>query len=64
LTLAGRVEIDSDGDGIGDLEGITAHLDHIATLGVDGLWLSPCCPSPNRDGGYDVADYTVIDARC
>lgn len=54
---------DSDGDGIGDLDGITAHLDHIASLGVDGLWLNPCYPSPNRDGGYDVADYTVVDER-
>ena len=54
---------DSDGDGIGDLEGITQRLDYIAGLGVDGIWLNPCYPSPNRDGGYDVADYTVIDAR-
>jgi alpha-glucosidase len=54
---------DSDGDGIGDLDGITARLDHIAALGVDGLWLNPCYPSPNRDGGYDVADYTRVDAR-
>lgn len=54
---------DSDADGIGDLDGITAHLDHIADLGVDGIWLNPCYPSPNRDGGYDVADYTRIDGR-
>jgi alpha-glucosidase len=54
---------DSDADGIGDLDGITEHLDHIAGLGVDGLWLNPCYPSPNRDGGYDVADYTRIDGR-
>lgn len=54
---------DTDGDGIGDLAGITAHLDHIAGLGVDGLWLNPCYPSPNRDGGYDVADYVSIDER-
>jgi alpha-glucosidase len=54
---------DTDGDGIGDLDGVTAHLDHIASLGVDGLWLNPCYPSPNRDGGYDVADYLNIDAR-
>jgi alpha-glucosidase len=54
---------DSDGDGLGDLDGITAHLNHIASLGVDGLWLNPCYPSPNRDGGYDVADYLSIDAR-
>jgi len=54
---------DSDGDGVGDLDGITAHLDHIASLGVDGLWLNPCYPSPNRDGGYDVSDYRTIDER-
>lgn len=54
---------DSDGDGIGDLDGIIARLDHIAELGVDGIWLNPCYPSPNRDGGYDVADYTQIDGR-
>lgn len=53
---------DSDSDGIGDLDGVSEHLDHIAALGVDGIWLNPCYPSPNRDGGYDVADYTTIDA--
>lgn len=54
---------DADGDGVGDLDGIAERLDHIASLGVDGIWLNPCYPSPNRDGGYDVADYTVIDPR-
>jgi alpha-glucosidase len=54
---------DSDGDGIGDLDGVTARLDHIAGLGVDGLWLNPCYPSPGRDGGYDVADYFDIDRQ-
>lgn len=54
---------DSDGDGIGDLDGVTARLDHLVSLGVDGLWLNPCYPSPNRDGGYDVADYLTIDPR-
>jgi alpha-glucosidase len=54
---------DANGDGVGDLDGITAHLDHIASLGVDGVWLNPCYPSPNRDGGYDVSDYTTIDER-
>ena len=53
---------DSDGDGVGDLDGITRHLDHLVGLGVDGLWLNPCYPSPHKDGGYDVADYTDIDA--
>lgn len=52
---------DADGDGIGDLDGITEHLDYIESLGVDAIWLNPCYPSPNRDGGYDVADYTEID---
>ncbi len=52
---------DSNGDGVGDLVGITEHLDHLAWLGVDGLWLSPVHPSPNADWGYDVADYTGID---
>jgi alpha-glucosidase len=54
---------DSDGDGIGDLGGVTQKLDYIAQLGVDAVWLNPCYPSPNRDGGYDVADYVDIDER-
>ncbi|KPP83825.1 MAG: alpha-glucosidase [Rhodobacteraceae bacterium HLUCCA08] len=52
---------DSDGDGIGDLKGITDRLDHIASLGVDAVWLSPVFPSPMKDMGYDVSDYTDID---
>jgi alpha-glucosidase len=52
---------DSDGDGVGDLDGIAARLDHIASLGVNGIWLNPSYPSPGRDGGYDVADYLTID---
>ena len=48
---------DSNGDGIGDLRGVTAHLDYVASLGVDGVWLSPFFPSPMRDFGYDVLDY-------
>jgi alpha-glucosidase len=48
---------DGDGDGLGDLDGATARLDHLVSLGVDALWLTPCFPSPDRDGGYDVADY-------
>jgi alpha-glucosidase len=54
---------DSDGDGVGDLGGVVARLDHIASLGVDAVWLNPCYPSPNRDGGYDVADYLTVDPR-
>jgi alpha-glucosidase len=54
---------DSDGDGIGDLAGLGAKLEHLTRLDVDGLWLNPCYPSPGADHGYDVADYTDIDAR-
>lgn len=54
---------DSNGDGIGDLAGITARLDHLAWLGVDALWLSPIYPSPMADFGYDIADFTDIDPR-
>ncbi|MEZ5913729.1 MAG: alpha-amylase family glycosyl hydrolase [Paracoccaceae bacterium] len=52
---------DSDGDGIGDLRGITRRLDHIAGLGVDALWISPFFPSPMKDFGYDVSDYCGVD---
>ena len=52
---------DSNGDGIGDLPGITAHLEHVASLGVDAIWLSPFYPSPMADFGYDVADYCDVD---
>jgi alpha-glucosidase len=48
---------DSNADGIGDLRGIVGRLDHLSWLGVDGVWLNPIHPSPNRDWGYDVADY-------
>ena len=51
---------DANGDGVGDLEGIRNRLDHIASLGVDAIWLNPCYPSPQRDHGYDVADYLAI----
>ena len=51
---------DSDGDGVGDLRGITAHLDHLEWLGVDGLWLNPTFPSPNADWGFDVSDYCGV----
>ncbi len=52
---------DSNDDGVGDLAGITAHLDHIASLGVDGIWLSPFFTSPMEDFGYDVSDYCGVD---
>ena len=52
---------DSNGDGIGDLPGVTAHLDHLAWLGVDAIWLSPFFPSPMADFGYDVSDYCDVD---
>lgn len=51
---------DSNGDGIGDLEGIRRRLDHVTSLGVDAIWLSPIFPSPMADFGYDVADYCNI----
>jgi len=52
---------DSDGDGMGDLPGTTARLDHLAHLGVDAVWLSPFYPSPQADAGYDVSDYREVD---
>ncbi|MEU4624024.1 alpha-glucosidase [Actinoplanes sp. NPDC023801] len=52
---------DSDGDGMGDLRGIINHLDHLAELGVDVLWLSPIYPSPQDDNGYDISDYQDIE---
>ncbi|MER5303425.1 glycoside hydrolase family 13 protein [Streptomyces lasiicapitis] len=52
---------DSDGDGMGDLPGITARLPYLRRLGVDAVWLSPFYASPQADAGYDVADYRVVD---
>jgi glycosidase len=54
---------DSNGDGIGDLNGIESKLDYLAWLGVNTVWLNPCFASPMRDAGYDVADYYAIDPR-
>lgn len=51
---------DSNGDGIGDLNGVTQRLDYLKELGVDAIWLTPFFPSPNADFGYDVADYTGV----
>ncbi len=56
-----RSFMDSNGDGIGDLPGITARLDYIAALGVEAIWLSPFFTSPMKDFGYDVADYCGVD---
>ena len=51
---------DSDGDGIGDLDGVRAHVDHLVALGVDAVWLSPFYPSALADGGYDIDDYRDV----
>ena len=55
--------LDADGDGIGDFEGLMRRLDYVESLGVDVLWLAPFQPSPNRDNGYDVADFYGVDPR-
>jgi alpha-glucosidase len=52
---------DTNGDGVGDLIGITERLDYLKELGVDAVWLTPVYPSPNVDFGYDISDYTNID---
>ncbi len=51
---------DSTGDGVGDLDGVRSRLDHLESLGIQAIWLNPCYPSPQRDHGYDVADYFGI----
>lgn len=56
-----RSFFDSNGDGIGDLPGITAKLDYVASLGVDAIWLCPFFASPQKDFGYDVTDHTAVD---
>ena len=55
-----RAYADSNGDGIGDLAGLASKLEHLQWLGIDAVWMLPICPSPLRDDGYDVADYTAI----
>lgn len=55
--------MDANGDGVGDLQGITGQLDYLKELGIDYLWITPVFPSPQRDNGYDVADYVSIDLR-
>ena len=52
---------DANGDGIGDLKGIEQRLDSLSSLGIDAIWLSPFYLSPQKDGGYDVADYCAVD---
>ena len=54
---------DSNADGIGDLNGITAHLDYLKSLGVDAIWITPFYPSPQIDFGYDISDYTAVDPQ-
>ncbi|HYF45967.1 MAG TPA: alpha-amylase family glycosyl hydrolase, partial [Acidimicrobiales bacterium] len=56
-----RSFLDTDGDGVGDLEGVRRRLDHLAWLGVDAVWLSPIFRSPMADFGYDVSDYCDVD---
>src|SRR5918999_960797 len=51
---------DSDGDGIGDLDGVRARLPYLRSLGVDGIWLNPFYASPQHDHGYDVSDYRAV----
>jgi maltose alpha-D-glucosyltransferase/alpha-amylase len=55
--------LDTDGDGIGDLEGVHAQLDYLSGLGITCLWLQPFYPSPRRDHGYDIAEYLAVDDR-
>jgi len=52
---------DSNGDGVGDINGITSRLDYLRDLGIDAIWISPMYPSPLVDFGYDISDYTAID---
>jgi alpha-glucosidase len=54
---------DTNGDGIGDIDGITSRLDYLKDLGIGAIWLTPMYPSPQIDFGYDIADYTAIDAQ-
>ena len=53
--------LDTTGNGIGDIQGIISKLDYLSDLGIDMIWLNPIYPSPQRDNGYDISDYTAID---
>ena len=54
---------DSNGDGIGDLNGITSRLDYLRDLGIDAIWITPMYPSPQVDFGYDISDYEAVDPQ-
>src|SRR5437899_61460 len=54
---------DSNGDGVGDINGITSRLDYLKDLGVDAIWITPMYPSPQVDFGYDISDYEAIDPQ-
>src|SRR5665213_1592226 len=54
---------DTNGDGIGDLNGITPRLDYLQHLGVDAIWIAPMYPSPQVDFGYDIANYETVDPQ-
>src|SRR3954462_7089624 len=56
-----RAFLDANGDGVGDFPGLTSRLNHIADLGATAVWLLPFYPSPPRDDGYDISDYTAIN---
>ena len=52
---------DTDGNGLGDVKGVTEKLPYLERLGIDMVWLNPFYPSPQNDNGYDIADYTAVD---
>jgi maltose alpha-D-glucosyltransferase/alpha-amylase len=58
--LRTRSFFDSNGDGFGDFRGLTSKLDYLQDLGVTAVWLLPFYPSPGRDDGYDISDYTAV----
>jgi len=59
-----RSFFDSNGDGVGDFAGVTSKLDYLQDLGVTAVWMLPFYPSPLRDDGYDIADYTDVHPDC